>query len=107
VLMTCLGACSAPSGTPVAQAVAATPAPPTPASAPTTSAADAGLAIAIARESVDRDVRAQTLHVQQLLRDQERAREAAIRAQANGNQRCIAGQKMRRVANGWEQAGVC
>jgi hypothetical protein len=71
------------------------------------SAAEAGLAIAIARERVDRAAREQTLRVQQQLRDQERVREAAVRAAATGNERCIAGQKVRRVANGWVQAGVC
>ena len=85
------------------------PRAPTPAPAPTTSAADAGLAIAIAREGADRAVREQTLRVQKQLRDQERewarAREAAQRG--DGSERCLDGQKMRRVANGWVQAGAC
>jgi len=95
--------------TPVAQASAAARPPVPPAPAPTTSAADAGLAIAIAREDAARAVREQTLRVQKRLRDQEhewaKAREAAERG--DGSERCIAGQKMRRVANGWVQAGRC
>jgi len=72
-----------------------------------TSAADDGLAIAVARETVDRAAREQTLRVQQQLREQERVREAAVRALNSGNERCIAGQKVRRVGNGWVQAGTC
>jgi hypothetical protein len=106
LLVAYLAACgqAAVPETPIAQAAAATPAP---ASAPTTSAADAGLAIAVARETADRAVREQTLHVQQQLREQERVREAAVRALNTGDVRCIAGQKMRRVGNGWVQAGTC
>ena len=107
LLMACLAAAcgrTALTDTPVAQAATATPAP---ASEPTTSVADAGLAIAVARETADRAVREQTLRVQQQLRDQERVREAAVRALNSGDWRCIAGQKMRRVGNGWAQAGTC
>ena len=90
----------------MAQAAAATPVT---APAPETSAADSGLAIAIAREEVDRAVREQTLRVQKQLREQEREqkqiREAAERG--DGSERCLSGQKMRRVANGWVQAGTC
>ena len=110
LLMPCLGACdrAAQPGTPMAHAAAATPVTsPTP--APETSAADAGLAIAIAREEVDRAVREQTLRVQKQLREQERVqkqiRDAAERG--DGSERCLSGQKMRRVANGWVQAGTC
>jgi hypothetical protein len=107
LLLACLGGCDRAAPAAALLQPASAPAAPTPATVPTTSAADAGLAIAIARETADHDVRAQTLHVQQVLRDQERAREAAIRAQDTGNERCIGGQKMHRIANGWEQAGVC
>ncbi len=109
LLMACLGACdrTAPAGAPMAQAAV------TPVTAPTpnleTSVADSGLAIAIAREQVDRAVREQTLHVQKQLREQERVqkqiRDAAERG--DGNERCLSGQRMRRVANGWVQAGTC
>jgi hypothetical protein len=109
----CLGACDpaakqgAPSAPPFATPAAS---PVTPqASTPTASAADAGLAIAIARESVDRAARQQTLHVQKLLRDEAQAqREAQAAARrGDGNERCLSGQRMRRVANGWVQAGAC
>ena len=110
LLMVCLGACgrAAQPDAPMAQAAAATPVTaPTP--EPETSAADAGLAIAIAREQVDRAVREQTLRVQKQLREQERVqrqiREAAERG--DGSERCLSGQRMRRVANGWVQAGTC
>jgi hypothetical protein len=109
LLVACLGACE-PDAAPNASLVqprTAAPAAPAPTPLPGRSAADAGLAVAIAREAADHDVRTQTLHVQRLLREQERAREAAIRARDSGNERCIGGQKMHRVANGWEQAGVC
>jgi len=111
-LLASLSACGpgAQAPSPLAQADAAVPpSTPPPPSVPTTSAADAGLAIAIAREDADRAVREQTLRVQKRLREQEhewaKAREAAERG--DGSERCIAGQKMRRVANGWVQAGKC
>lgn len=110
VLVTCLGACEptaqpAPPKVPAAATVAAAPRTPD----PSTAVADAGLAIAVARETVDRAVRAQTLHVQQQLREQERDQQQARKAarEGNGNERCLSGQKMRRVANGWVQAGAC
>lgn len=110
LLMACQAACNraSPPGAPMAQAAAATPAT-APAPAPETSVADAGLAVAIAREQVDRAAREQTLRVQKQLREQEREqkqiREAAERG--DGSERCLSGQKMRRVANGWVQAGTC
>ena len=82
--------------------VSATP----PVSAPSTLAADDALAIANARDQAARAARTQTLNVQRQLDEQRRAsRDAAQRG--NANERCIAGQKMRRVANGWVQAGGC
>jgi methionine aminopeptidase len=108
--MTCLGACGEAArpelSTAHADATVAATAMETPVDA-RTSAADDGLAIAVARETVDRAAREQTLRVQQQLRDQERLREAAVRALNSGNERCIAGQKVRRVGNGWVQAGTC
>ena len=112
LLIACLGACdrTASTGASLPQTSEAAPAsvtPPTP--EPSTSAADAGLAIAVARETAVRAALDQTLHVQQLLREEAReqrqAREAAQRG--NGNERCLSGEKMRRVHNGWVQAGVC
>jgi hypothetical protein len=110
LLLASLAACDRSAGTdsPVAEAAAAAAAPVAPApTVPTTNAADAGLAIAVARETADRAVREQTLRVQQQLREQERVREAAVRALNSGNDRCIDGQKLRRVGNGWVQAGTC
>jgi hypothetical protein len=110
LLIACLGACNeaAQPGTSIAPPATAAPVTPPP-SAPATSAADAGLAIAVARETADRAVREQTLHVQKQLREQQRqlqqAREAIERG--DGNERCLSGQKMRRVENGWVQAGTC
>ncbi len=93
----------------IAQAEAVPAAVASPPVEPSTSVADAGLAIAVARETADRAVREQTLRVQKQLRDQaqerKRARDAIERG--DGNTRCLDGQKMRRVANGWEQAGLC
>jgi len=109
LLMACLAACgqqALPGATADPTVAPASAAPASP-STPAASAADAGLAIAVARERVDRAAREQTLRVQQQLREQERVREAAVRALNSGNERCIAGQKVRRVGNGWVQAGTC
>ena len=110
VLVACLAGCTqaTPPGVSTAQAAVVAPASATSnATAPATSAADDGLAIALARERVDLAVREQTLHVQEQLRQQERQRLAAVHAKEDHDLRCIAGQRMRRVANGWVQAGVC
>jgi hypothetical protein len=108
LLAVCLGACDEAAPPELAVAQADAPVNATARTPPAdTSAADAGLAIAVARETADRAVREQTLRVQQQLRDQERVREAAVRALNSGNERCIAGQKVRRVGNGWVQAGTC
>jgi hypothetical protein len=53
-----------------------------------------------------RDVREAALKIQQRLRAEQRAREQAQRNEAK-NERCIGGQRMRRVANGWVDAGNC
>jgi hypothetical protein len=96
--------------TPVAPAMAGpvteTPAAAAPirASVPPTPGSDADLAAAIARDAAVRADREQTLRVQQQLREQQRARQAT---QADADVRCLAGQRMRRVANGWVQAGTC
>ena len=104
LLLACLGACDRTSPQGASPALAATTAP---ASLPARagSDADAALAVAVARESAARAAREQTLRVQQHLRDQQRAHEMAQRG--DGHERCLAGQKMRRVANGWVQAGTC
>jgi hypothetical protein len=73
---------------------------------PSTFAADDALAIAIGRDQAARADRAHTLHVQRQLVEQRRAMRDAAKV-INANERCIAGQKMRRVPNGWVQAGGC
>jgi hypothetical protein len=109
--MACLAGCdpAAPPDSAIAQAAMVAPATTTPPTfEPTTSAADAGLAIAVARETVDRAAREQTLRVLKQLREQQREQQQAREAaQRNRNERCITGQKMRRVENGWVQAGTC
>jgi len=114
VLTLCLGACvqSPPPSAPVAEAVAATASAstaPSTTSPSTTSVADSGLAIALARDAANRAAREQTLRVQRQLREHANEQQELLRAarQGNGGERCIAGQKMRRVANGWVQAGTC
>jgi hypothetical protein len=88
---------------PAPVAASTTPAPMQPATR--ASSRDAELAAAIARDAAVRADREQTLRVQQQLRAQQRARQAA--QQAPSDMRCLAGQRMRRVANGWVQAGTC
>src|SRR6476659_3089043 len=104
LLMACLGGCGH-AAQPLPPITTAT-APMAPPPEPPTSVADEGLAIAVAREEVDRSAREQTLRVQKQLREQERVqkqlREAAERG--DGSERCISGQKMRSVDNGWVQA---
>ena len=101
----CLGACNqAPPPTPMEQAAA--PAPASPAPAPTE--ADA-MRTLTASDAATRAAREQTLRVQQHLRERQRQEQQARTAvqRGTGDERCIAGQKMRRVANGWVQAGPC
>ena len=93
---------------------AAAPVTPTPAPAPatatatTTTTADADLAVAVARDDAARAAREQTLRVQRQLREQQREQQQQARdAASQGNERCVAGQRMRRVANGWVEAGAC
>ena len=108
LLMTCLGACdkTAQQRSSIAVAATATPASVAPhAPVATTSGANAALEIAVAREATARADREQTLRIQQHLREQKREREAS--SPGHGNERCLAGQRMRRVANGWVQAGTC
>lgn len=85
--------------------VAATATTSMPAATPGQAAVDADFAAATARDQRARADREQTLRVQQQLRAEQRAREAAQRADADV--RCLGGQRMRRVANGWVQDGSC
>jgi hypothetical protein len=108
LLMLGVGACDQASqpGASLVQPAAAASVAPAPAPAPV--AADAMLAAAVARDAAARAAREQTLRVQQQLREQQREqRQQARDAASHGNERCIAGQRMRRVANGWVDAGVC
>ena len=106
LLMLGVGACdqaSQPGASLVQPAAAASVAP-----APAPVAADAMLAAAVARDAAARAAREQTLRVQQQLREQQREQQQQVRdAASHGNERCVAGQRMRRVANGWVAAGAC
>jgi hypothetical protein len=111
LLMLSAGACDQ-AAQPDASMVQAAAAPVTPAPAPftatTTTTADAELAVAVARDDAARAAREQTLRVQQQLREQQRQQQQQARdAASHGNERCVAGQRMRRVANGWVEAGAC
>ena len=59
-----------------------------------------------AEEAKSRELRAASIAIQQRLRAQQRAREEAQRDQSR-NERCVGGQRMRRVANGWVGVGNC
>lgn len=107
LLMLGVGACdqASPPGASMVQPAAAAPVA---APAPAPAAADAMLAAAIAKDAAARAAREQTLRVQQHLREQQRDQQQQARdAASHGNERCIAGQRMRRVANGWVDAGAC
>ncbi len=58
------------------------------------------------REASWRAAREEAIRVQQELRAQELARKSAEQVQAK-SVRCIEGQRMKRVENGWVQAGHC
>ena len=107
--MACLGACdkTAPQGSSIAVAATdATASATPPVAAPDVSAVNAALDVAVASEQAARAAREQTLRVQRHLVEQRRTnRDAAQRG--SDDERCLAGQKMRRVANGWVQAGAC
>jgi hypothetical protein len=106
LLMLSAGACDQ-AAQPVASTVQAAAAQVTPAPAPATATADADLAAA-ARDAAARAAREQTLRVQRGLREQQRQQQQQARDAAHhGNDRCVAGQRMRRVANGWVEAGAC
>ena len=111
LLMLSAGACdqAAQPDASMVQAAAAPVTPtPAPATATTTATADAALAVAVARDDAVRAAREQTLRVQQQLREQQRQQQQQARdAASQGNERCVAGQRMRRVANGWVEAGAC
>ena len=93
---------------PVVATAAAQPAPVPPpkpaATAPAATPTAAFMDEAEARDAAARAAREQTLKVQQKLRENNRAREQAAARPAD-DERCIGGQRMKRVDNGWVQAG--
>ena len=107
LLAACLAACVQPPP-PTATAASTQPAPIAQPPSPT-AVADSGMAIALARDAAARAAREQTLRVQAQLRARENANRQVLRAMRDGSSdtRCMAGQKMRRVANGWVQDGLC
>lgn len=76
------------------------------ATAPQPTQTNTFMAEAEARDAAARAAKEQTLKVQQGLRAQERERKQDAKA-PTPNERCIDGQKMKRVENGWVQAGTC
>ena len=59
-----------------------------------------------ARAASWRATREATLRLQTRLRAEDQARKARLR-QDTGDERCVEGLRMRRVANGWVQDGAC
>lgn len=112
LLIACVSACGhaeQPEAS-IAPPVATSPsgvAPPTPTDFK--SVADSRPMSAAAQDAADRADREQTLRVQKRLRDQARQHKRTSDAvqRGDGDERCLHGQKMRHVANGWEQAGTC
>ena len=76
------------------------------AAAPRPTQTNTFMAEAEARDAAARAAKEQTLKVQQGLRAQERERKEEAKT-PTPNERCIDGQKMKRVDNGWVQAGTC
>jgi hypothetical protein len=110
LLLLSAGACdqAAQPDASMVQAAAAPVAPAAAAPAALTAAADAELAVTVASDAAARAAREQTLRVQRQLREQQREQQQQARdAASHGNERCVAGQRMRRVANGWVEAGAC
>ena len=90
-------------------APAATPKVDEPLTASSTPAAPSAAAIAAeaqSREASWRESREAAIRVQQRLRAQEQARKSAQQDEAK-NERCVDGLRMKRVENGWVQAGNC
>ncbi|GAB3097555.1 hypothetical protein [Lysobacter terrae] len=71
-----------------------------------TSAAKESAADDYASEAKTRQMREASIAIQQRLRAEQRKREQAQREQTR-NERCVGGQRMRRVANGWVGVGNC
>ena len=112
LLMAALTGChqTVPPSTSLAQPAAGLPAvvmPSTP--KPSTAVVGPGPMVVVAQDAADHAAdRERTLRVLKRLRDQAREHQRVLDAvQRAGNERCLHGQKMRHVANGWEQAGTC
>ena len=77
-------------------------------SSPTAAAPSAAsiTAEAAAREASWREAREAAIRVQERLRAEQQARKSAQEEEVN-NERCVGGQRMRRVENGWVEAGNC
>lgn len=87
---------------------AGAPAAPATTTAPTPAPTAMSMIEAEARDAAARNAREQTLKVQRQLREAQQAhKEQADAAASDKNTRCIGGQKMKRVDNGWVQAGAC
>ena len=86
--------------------VVAAPVVPAPAPAPVVVSAEERQLRAEASDAAAREAREHTIEVQKRLRAEEAARRARIEAPKEG-ERCIDGQKMKRVQNGWVQDGDC
>jgi hypothetical protein len=98
----------APSGPRPSPAAAGAPKTEVSAGVPSVAAPSAAAIAAeeAAREASWREARAATIRVQQRLRAEQQAREAA-QQEAAKNERCVDGQRMKRIENGWVQAGTC
>jgi hypothetical protein len=59
-----------------------------------------------AREASWREAREAAIRVQQRLRNEEHARKATQQEETK-RERCVGGQRMKRIENGWVQAGTC
>lgn len=91
-------------GMPTRDAPAATSS--TPAVAPAAASITAEAEAEAAREASWREAREASIRVQQRLRAEQQARKSAQQEEAK-NERCVDGQRMKRVENGWVQAGNC
>ena len=95
---------AAPVTPPIASTIAAVPVATPVQTAPTAEELDA----AVAREAEWAKARRQSIEVQQRLRKEQQAqREPTEVSRAVGSERCVGGQKMKRVEGGWVQAGSC
>ncbi|MCC8364266.1 hypothetical protein LK996_14415 [Lysobacter sp. A6] len=98
----------APAPAPAPEVAVGAPAAATTTVAPAPTPPTMSMIEAEARDAAARNAREQTLKVQRQLREAQQAHKEQADAAANDkNTRCIGGQKMKRVDNGWVQAGAC